>query len=1775
MADNQIMEELLQAPTKGYGETIVIPEINADHFKIKTNLLQLVQANSYHGFERENPHINNFKRITSTLKFRDVPNDVIKLMMFPYSLEGSARVWINTTSRENASKTDDRIDKLVDQISTLVDIFAKKVVTPATVKAVEESCVTCGGNHAYYNCDATNKNQSSVCAAMGTYNQVVPQNRASNYMAPPGFALVQNSQNSSLKGEFKNEIQNTMKTQQTILMEQQNAFQNNLQNMLSGFFQNQASTSGTLPSNTIPTTKGEIKAITTHSGVAYERPSIPTKPSPKKVVERETKETTYKEQTNFQGSTTPIQPLVVPIPEPDDLKTLPKPNISYPSRLNDQKLREKATNQMEKFFQIFQDLHFDISFADALLLMPKFASTIKSLLANKDKLFELSKISLNENFSTMLLKNFSKSLEISTNFLYHVISREWMITLELAYRSITCPKGVTEDVFVKVGKFYFSTDFVVIDFEADHRVPLILGRSFLRTGRALIDVYGEEITLRGNDEAVTFNLNQTTRYSSTYDDMSVAIPPRLLSLLFMILLIPSLQGDICLIEKLLNDDPFQLPPMDLKQGEVAKEKSSIEEPPELELKDLPSHLEYAYLEGVDKLPQEAKPRLFRWVLLLQEFDIIIRDKKGTENIAADHLSRHGNPHKYMFENKDINENFPLETLGKISSGSTPWFADFVNFHVGSFIVKGMSSQQKKKFFKDVKHYFWDDPFLFRICVDQIIRQCVHGQAANDILKPCHEGPTGGHHGANLTAKKVFDARFFWPTIYPDAHNLVKSCDSGQRQVWEIFDVWGIDFMGPFPSSRGNRTPRDIISDRGTYFCNDKLAKVMSKYGVTHFLATAYHPRISGQVEVSNLGLKRILERMVRENHASWSKKLEDALWAFKTSYKTPIGCTPYKLVYGKSCHLPIELEHKAYWDLKHANFDLKTMDFMGPYRSLRGNRYILVAVGYLSKWVEAKALPTNDARVVVKFLKSLFAQFETPRAIISNHGTYFCNDKFSKVMSKYGVTHRLTTAYHPQTSGQVEVSNRGLKRILERTVRENCASWSDKLEDALWAFRTAYKTSLGCTPYNFNFNELNDLHDQAYENSLIHKEKTKKLHDSKIKNRIFNVGDRVLLFSSRLKIFLGKHKTRRDFMGLFPSLRGNMNILVVVDYLSKWVEAKALPTNDARVVVKFLKSIFARFETPRAIISDRGTYFCNDKFSKVMCKYGVTHRLATAYHPQTSRQVEVSNHGLKRILKRTVGENCASWSEKLEDALWAFRTAYKTSLGFTTYKLVYGKSCHLPIELENKVYWALKHANFDLKTVGNHWKLQLDELNELHDQAYENSLIYKEKTKKLHDSKIKNRIFNVGDRVLLFNSRLKIFSGKHKTHWSGSFTVTRVFPYRTVELSLLEGPNFKVNGHRVKHYFGGDIPQSVEVKALRINDARVVVMFLKYLFARFGTPRAIISDRETHFCNDKFSKVMSKYGVIHRLTTAYHPPTSGQVEVSNRGLKRILERTVGENYASWSEKLEDALWAFRTAYKTSIGCTPYKIVYGKSWVEMTQNVIQVCDILDVWGTDFMGPFPSSRGNMYILVAVDYLSKWVEAKALPTNDARVVTVGENRASWSEKLEDALWAFRTAYKTPIRCTPYKLVFGKSYHLPIELEHNAYWALKHANFDPKTAGDHRKLQLNELNELPDQAYENSLIYKENMKKLHDSKIKNCIFNVGDRVLLFNSRPKILSGKLKTHWSGPFTITRVFPYGTVELSQPECPNFKVNGHRMKHYFRGDIPQSVVPNLQTFPMDK
>nr|GEW85562.1 reverse transcriptase domain-containing protein [Tanacetum cinerariifolium] len=781
-------------------------------------------------------------------------------------------------------------------------------------------------------------------------------------------------------------------------------------------------TEGTLLSNTVPNPKGEMKDVTTRSGLAYEGPSIPTNSSLEKLCGC----SPFNAQICFNN---------------------------------------------------------------------------QNFLTNKDKLFELAKVPLNENCSAMLLKklpeklgdpgkffipcdfpgmdichalaDFGASINLMPLSIWKKLSLPELtptrMTLELANRSITRPKGVAEDS------------------------SPILGISFLRTDRALIDVYGEEITLRVNDESVTFNLNQTMRYSSTYDDnfvnrvdvVFIACKEFVQDVLDFqynpknsnptLVFDPSVsendfskepivksssptltpfgesdffleeieyflnddsiptgiensvydpEGDILFLEKLLNEDPFQLPPIDLKLAEEIKAKSSVEEPPELELKELPSHLEYAFLEETNKLP--------------------------------------------------------------------------------IIIAKDLKDAKKEALIKVLKSHKW------------------------------------------AISWKIFDTKGIDPIFY--IHKILMEEDTNQQ-----FRVKESPWLSPI-----------------------------------HCV-----PKKGGMTVVANENNELIPTRLV-------------------TGWRV---CIDY-----------MKLNDATRKD----HFMLPFMDQM--LERLAGNELYCFLDGF-SGYFQIPINPQDQEKTTFTCPYGTFAYRRMPFGLCNAPGTFQRKESFD-----------ILKACH---EGPTEA-------IMDTCQRQGKISQRDEMPQ---------NTIQVC--------------------------------------QIFDVWG-------------------IDFMGPFPSSKGNKYILVEVDYLSKWVEVKTLPTNDARVVVKFLKSLFSRFGIPR----------------------------------------------------RTVGENRASWSGKLDDALWAFRTAFKTSIGCTPYKLLYGKSCHLPIELEHRAYWALKHVNFDLKTAGDHRKLQLNELSKLRDQTYKNSVIYKERTKKLHDSKIKNRILNVGYQVFLFNSRLKIFTRKLETHWSGPFTIT-------------------------------------------------------------------------------------------------------------------------------------------------------------------------------------------------------------------------------------------------------------------------------------------------------------------------------------------------------------------------------------------------------------------
>nr|GFA09696.1 reverse transcriptase domain-containing protein [Tanacetum cinerariifolium] len=808
MVDQRTMAQLLQAPTEGYEDAIVVPAIIADNFELKHGLLTLVQNKQFFGHDKEHPHahIRYFNKITSTLKFPNVLNTSIKLMLFSFSLEGAARIWLEKEPPRSIFTWDDLVSKFINQLfppskttnlrneiinfqqrfdesfseawdrfkdllracphhgfsdlhqldtfynalnskdqdslnSVAVGNFLDKmpreclaiieskskvrysrnkpVVTkvstntspssispdvaklkdmvkalfldkksqnqaPATVKAVEESCVTCGGAHSYHNCPATDGNEQSK-PFQSKSNQGNNFNQGSVYQPPvfqpPAYqAPAYQAPAPQTQGVSKEDFLAYVKDNDAVMRNMQTQGQNmqnqltNLTDLLTKFVNsNSASTSssGTLPSNTIANLRNDLKAINTRSGVSYNGPQIPPSPSfLPKVMENEPEATKY----------TPVaEPVIASVSTP---KPNPKSLIPYPSRRNDERNREKANNQIEKFYQIFQDMSFKINFAYALILIPKFALTLKALIENKEKLSEMDRTPLNEHCSAVLVKTLPKKLGDPRKFLipcdfagmdeclaladlgasinimplsvWKILSLPELtltcMTLELADRSISRPISVAEDVYVKVGKFYFLTDFVVVDFDADPRVPLILGISFLKIGRALIDVFEGELTLRVGKEAITFNLDQTSRYSANYNDNSInridviemACEEYFQEVLDFFDLIassnptpyydpivsttsPTLtpfgnsdflleevdaflaieddptspkvdqcyfnsEGDILLLKAFLNDDPSPPPP---------NQKDYL---PEVELKELPPHLEYAFLEGDDKFP---------------------------------------------------------------------------------------------------------------------------------------------------------------------------------------------------------------------------------------------------------------------------------------------------------------------------------------------------------------------------------------------------------------------------------------------------------------------------------------------------------------------------------------------------------------------------------------------------------------------------------------------------------------------------------------------------------------------------------------------------------------------------------------------------------------------------------------------------------------------------------------------------------------------------------------------------------------------------------------------------------------------------------------------------------------------------------------------------------------------------------------------------------------------------------------------------------------------
>nr|GEW22483.1 reverse transcriptase domain-containing protein [Tanacetum cinerariifolium] len=1306
MADQRTMAQLLQAPTEGYEDAIDVPPITADNFELKHGLLTLVQNKQFFGHDKEDPHAHAryFNKITSTLKFPNVLNTSIKLMLFPFSLKDQDSL--------NSAAGGNFLDKMPRECLAIIESKSKvhysrnkpvvaKVSTNTSTSGISPDVTELKDMVKALLLDKKGQNHSPA---------LVKAVEESSYQAPAYQAPAPQTQgvskedflayvkaNDAVMGNMQTQVQN-MQNQLTNLTDLMTKFVNS----------NSASTSisSTLPSNTIANPRSDLKAITTRS----EATTDTVNPTNNESTEDVQPQVVQSESTSEPVNSLISEPVIAPVRSP---KPNPKPSIPYPSRRNDEKNRKKANNKIEKFYQIFKDMSFKISFADALILMPKFASTLKALIRNKEKLSEMAQTLLNEHCSAVLLKKLLEKIGDPGKFLipcdfpgmaeclaladlgasislmpFSVWKRLSLpdliptcMILELADRLISRPVGVAEDVYVKVGSFHFSADFVVVDFDADPRVPLILRRSFLKTGRALIDVFEGELTLRIGKEAITFNLDQTSRYSANYDmtakridvidmaceeysqevlgfsdvissgnptlyyDPIVSTTSLTLNLFgnndFLLEEVDAFldieddptpsefyqpyldpAGDILLLEAFLNDDP-SLPHPNQRNYllEVRKELKICEAKFDKSSIDEPPEVE------LKDLPPHIEYAFFEGdekLPVIIAKDLSVEEKTALITVLNPWVSPvYCVPKKGGFtvvKNED-NELIPTCLV-------TGWHVciDYRKLNEATrkdhFPLPFMDQMPKR--LVGNQYYCFLDGFsgYFRIPIDP-----------KDQEKTAFNCPYGMFAYRRMPFGLCNAPRTFQRSMMAVFHDMIEKTMERCEDT-NLCLNWG---KSPFMVKEGivighKISKQGIEVDKAKVDVITKLPHPTTVNGIRSFLgyASFYRRFIKDFLKIA-----RPMTRLIKKDTPFIFSK--ECVEAFQT-LKRKLTEAPFLIA--PDWDMPFELMCDA------SDFAIGAV--LGQHQDKHFR-----PIHYASKTMtEAE----SNYTITKKEMLAMVYAFEKFRSyLIMNKSIVYTDHSALKYMfAKKDSKARLL---------------RWVLLLQEFTFKVI----GQEAIEILKAYH--YRPTRGHHGPNYTAKKV---FDSGFYWPTIYRDAQDLVKNYDIYQRQGKISQRDEMPQNSIQVCEIFYVWGIDFMGPFPSLRGKKYILVAVDYLSKWVEAK---------------------------------------FAKVMQKFGATHRLATPYHPQTSGQVEVSNRGLKRILERAVGENRASWSDKLDDALWAFRTAYKTPIGCTPYKLVYGKACHLPVELEHKAYWALKHANFDLKTAGDHSKVQINELNELRDQA--------------------------------------------------------------------------------------------------------------------------------------------------------------------------------------------------------------------------------------------------------------------------------------------------------------------------------------------------------------------------------------------------------------------------------------------------------------------------
>nr|GEV41065.1 reverse transcriptase [Tanacetum cinerariifolium] len=1235
MADNRTMAQLLEAPTEGYEEAIVVPDITANNFEIKHGLLNLVQNKQFFGHDKEDPHahIRYFNNITSTMKFLGVPGTSVKLMLFPFSLEGASRIWLDKEPHRLILTWDDLVSKFINQF------FPPSKTTNLRNEITRFQ----------------QRFDESFYEAWDRFNDLLracPRHRFSELHQLDTFynalnTTDQDSLNSATDGNFLDK----MPRECLKIIESKSRVRQSRSKAVVAKVMSMSSSTRDVSSD-VAELKDMVRAL------LLDKKNQAPAPATIKAVEQSC--VTCRGAYSYQNC--PATDANAPALQAPGVS-----NIDFKSyvKANDAVIRNVQTQ----------------------------GQTMQNQLTN-----------LTDMLSKFVDANTASSSGSRT----------------LLSSTVTNPKEDLKGITTRSGAAYQRP---TIPSSSSSTLPKVVNRETEVTKDTMLP------TNNGGTEVI---------HPSVVQNSEPFVAPE-----------EFLKDQSC-IDRCIPSDPSPPPPnqrnylpeirKESKICEVKNVKSSIDEPPEVELKDLPPHLEYSFLEGNDMLPviiakdlkDEEKAALIK-VLKSHKRAIAwkLSDIKGVDPEFCTHkilmeedyepTIQHQirvNPKIHDVIKKEVEKLLDSRLIYPISDSLWRVCIDYRKLNEATrkdhFPLPFMDQMLER--LTGNQYYYFLDGFLgyFQIPIDP-----------KDQEKTTFTYPYGTFAYRRMPFRLCNAPGTFQRCMMAIFHDMIEKT---MEVFMDDFSVFGDSF-----STCLSHLEKMLKWCEDTNFAlNWEKSHFMVKEGIV----------LGHKISKSGIEVDRAKVEVIAKLPHPTKRKLTEALILI-----APDWDLPFELMCDASDFaieaVPGKRKNKHFQPIHYAS---KTMTEAQTHYTTTEKELLAVVYAFekfRSYLVLSKSIVYTDHSAI----KYLFAKKDAKERLI--RWILLLQEFDIDVRDKKGAENlavdHLSRLENPH---QDEFENKEITKTFPLQTLGSIALRSDS------------------TPW---FADFANYH---AGNFIIKGMSTQQ------KNKFFK--DRDEMPQNSIQVYEIFDIWGIDFMGPFPSSRGNKYILVAVDYLSKSVEAKALPTNDARVVCKFLKSLFARFGAHRAIISDRGTHSCNDQFSKVMLKYEVTHRLSTAYHPQTSRQVEVSNRGLKRILERTVGENRASWSDKLDDALWAFRTAYKTPIGCTPYKLVYGKACHLPVELEHKAYLALKHANFNLQTAGDHRKVQL---NELRDHAYENSLIYKEKTKRIHDAKIKNRVFNVSDQVLLFNSRLKILFGKLKSRWSGPFTIVHVFPYGTVELS--------------------------------------------------------------------------------------------------------------------------------------------------------------------------------------------------------------------------------------------------------------------------------------------------------------------------------------------------------------------------------------------------------